>query len=62
MSAAIAFDTHRFVERLAEHGFSEAQAEALANAQVSLLDGNPATKVDVTAIQRGIETLRHDTT
>ena len=61
MSAAIAFDTRRFPERLAEHGFTEAQAEALANAQVGLLDGNPATRVDVAAIQRGIKALRQKT-
>ena len=41
MSEAIAFDTHRFVKRLTEHGFTEEQAEALANGQVALPNGNP---------------------
>ncbi len=44
MSGAIAFDTHRFVKRLTRNGFTEAQAEALADEQVALLNGNLATK------------------
>ena len=44
MSEPIAFDTHRFVKRLTENGFTEAQAEALADEQVSPLNGNLATK------------------
>ncbi len=44
MSEAIAFDTHRFVKRLTKTGFTEAQAEALADEQVTLLNGNLATK------------------
>ena len=31
MSEAIAFDTHRFVKRLTENGFTEKQAETLAD-------------------------------
>ena len=61
MSAAIAFDTHQFVKRLTEHGFTERQAEALANEQVALLNGNLATKADVATIQRDIEALRQKT-
>ena len=61
MSAAIAFDTHQFVKRLTEHGFTERQAEALANEQVALLNGNLATKADVATIQRDIEALRQET-
>ncbi len=44
MSEPIAFDTHRFVKRLTENGFTEAQAEALADEQVNLLNSNLATK------------------
>ena len=58
MSEAIAFDTHRFVKRLTEHGFTEEQAEALANGQVALLNGNLATKADVKAVRRDIDALR----
>ncbi len=54
MSDAIAFDTHKFVKHLTEKGFTEEQAEALANEQVNLLNGNLATKT-------GFETLRQAT-
>ncbi len=47
MSEAIAFDTHRFVKRLVETGFTEVQAEVLADEQVNLLNGNLATKKDL---------------
>ncbi len=54
MSDAIAFDTHRFVKRLTDGGFTEKQAEILAEEQVSLLNANLATKID-------IERLRQET-
>ena len=68
MSEAIAFDTHRFVKRLTENGFTEQQAEVLADEQVQLLNTNLATQADVAAIhqdiaevQRDIEVLRQET-
>ncbi len=61
MSDAIAFDTHKFVKHLTEKGFTEEQAEALANEQVNLLNGNLATKTDIVIIQRDIEALRQET-
>lgn len=48
---AIAFDTHRFVKRLTECGFTERQAETLAEEHVALLNGNLATKADVAAVR-----------
>ncbi len=54
MTEAIAFDTHRFVKRLTGSGFTELQAETLAEEQVALLNTNLATKVD-------IEILRQET-
>lgn len=42
MSDAIAFDTHKFVKHLTEKGFTEEQAEALANL---------ATKTDLEALK-----------
>ncbi|MCY4440589.1 MAG: hypothetical protein OXE53_10325 [Deltaproteobacteria bacterium] len=43
MAATIAFDTHRFVKRLTESGFTEKQAEE----HVALLNANHlATNVD----------------
>ena len=68
MAEAIAFDTHRFVKHLTENGFTEQQAEVLADEQVSLLNSNLATQADIAAIQRDIagvqreiEVLRHET-
>jgi len=54
MTEAIAFDTHRFVKRLTDCGFTEKQAETLAEEHVALLNSNLATKTD-------IETLRQET-
>ncbi len=58
MSEAIAFDTHRYVKRLTEHGFTEEQAEVLAEEQVALLNANLATKADIEAVRAEIEALR----
>ncbi len=40
---AFAFDTHKFVKNLTNKGFTEQQAEVLAEAQVSLLNSNLVT-------------------
>ena len=61
MSEAIAFDTHRFVKRLTEGGFTEQQAETLAEEQVALLNANLATTADIARIEAGIGTLRQET-
>ena len=55
MSAAIAFDTHRFVKTLTASGFTEAQAEALAHEQIHLLEANLATKSDIASIKADLE-------
>ena len=60
MSDAIAFDTHRFVKNLTESGFTEKQAEALANEQIQLLNSNLATKVDIAAVRADVEIVRTD--
>ena len=51
MSEAIAFDTHRFVKRLTESGFTEKQAETLADEHVALLNSNLATKADLASVK-----------
>ena len=61
MSEAIAFDTHRFVKHLTENGFTEQQAEVLADEQVHLLNSNLATQADIAIVQRDIEALRQET-
>ena len=60
MSEAIAFDTHRFVKRLTDCGFTEKQAETLADEHVALLNANLATKADVAAVEAGVESLRQE--
>lgn len=68
MAEAIAFDTHRFVKRLTESGFTEKQAETLAEEHVALLNANLATKGDIAAVKADIarveastEALRQET-
>ena len=64
MTGAIAFDTHRFVKNLTASGFTEAQAEALAEEQVHLLNSNLAIMADISAVesnlQAEIQTVRTD--
>ena len=55
MNAAIVFDSHRFVRNLTASGFTERQAEALANEQVQLLNGNLVTKTDLASVQTNLE-------
>ncbi len=62
MTEAIAFDTHRFVKRLTESGFTVKQAETLAEEHVALLNANLATKADIARIEAGMEALRQETT
>ena len=47
MTEPVAFDTHKFVKRLTENGFTQQQAEVLADEQVNLLNSNLATKADI---------------
>ncbi|MCY4167037.1 MAG: hypothetical protein OXE82_02020 [Rhodobacter sp.] len=58
MSEAIAFDTHRFVKRLTDSGFTERQAETLAEEHVALLNGNLATRFDVERVRVDVERVR----
>ena len=68
MTEPIAFDTHRFVKRLTGSGFTEQQAETLADEHVALLSANLATKADVARIEEriarieaGMDALRQET-
>ena len=47
----VTFDTHRFVKKLTACGFTERQAEVLAEEQVNLLESNLATKTDLIAVK-----------
>lgn len=54
---AIAFDTLKFAKRLKEAGFTEQQAEALADAEAEFIEQNLATKLDIADIKRDIKEL-----
>ena len=60
-SEAINFDTHKFVKHLTENGFTEQQAEVLAEEQVNILNSNLATKADIEKTNANIESLRQET-
>jgi DNA-binding transcriptional MerR regulator len=53
--SAVAFDTLKFAKRLKEAGFTESQAEALASAQVDLIEANLATKSDMFGLKGDIK-------
>ncbi len=58
MGLAVEFDTHRFVKRLVGSGFTEVQAETLADEHVALLNSNLATKVDMAEVNARIEATK----
>ena len=53
--SAIAFDTHKYVKRLIAAGMPEAQAEAIADEQRSLIEDQLATKNDLKALEARLE-------
>ncbi len=55
---ALAFDTLKFPKRLKEAGFTEQQAEALAEAEAELFEAHLASKQDVANLQKSIEESR----
>lgn len=62
--SAKTFDTLKFAKRLKEAGFTEQQAEALADAEAEFIEQNLATKRDIADLKRDIKelevTLRSD--
>ncbi len=60
--AAITFDTHEFVKKLKAAGFSESQAEAVAEAQrdslAQALDSQLATKTDISRLE--LKLIEHE--
>ena len=60
--AAITFDTHEFVKKLKGAGFSESQAEAVAEAQrdslAQALDSHLATKTDISRLE--LKLIEHE--
>ena len=57
----ITFDTHAFVKKLKDAGFSETQAEAVSEAQrdslSQALDNQLATKADIIRLENKLEHL-----
>ncbi len=62
MSEAIQFDTHKFIKHMTKVGFTEEQAEVIANQQINLINSNLATKENIEQLRletkTGIEQLR----
>lgn len=52
---AITFDTYAFVKHLTASGFSEQQAEALAQEQLRLVEDKLATKQDLFTLRKNLE-------
>lgn len=52
MSETIHFDTHRFIKRMTEAGMAEQTAEALADEQMRLIQGELATKQDIKQLEQ----------
>ena len=52
----LAFNTHRFVKNLTGAGFTEQQAEILADEQVNLINNNLATGTDIAEAESRLET------
>lgn len=54
MSETMHFDTHRFVKRMTKAGMAEPTAEALADEQMALINGELATKRDIAEVHQRI--------
>ena len=57
----MAFDTHAYVKKLQEAGFTAQQAEAQVEMVVAVVEGNLATKQDIELVRHDIELVRRDT-
>ena len=55
--SALALDTHAYIKKLEAAGFTEQQAEVLAETQANLLTNQLATKSDIETVQRGMKEL-----
>ena len=55
--SALALDTHAYIKKLEAAGFTEQQAEVLAETQANLLTNQLATKADIETVQRDMKEL-----
>ena len=54
------FDTHQFIKRMTDAGFTPTQAEALCDERIKLINNNLATNQDTPALKQDIQDLRGD--
>ena len=52
------FDTHQFIKRMTDAGFTPTQAEALCDERIKLINNNLATNQDIPASKRDFQELR----
>ncbi len=57
MTLAIPFDTLVYAKKLKSVGFTEAQAETLAESQAQLIESRLATKEDIELVRRDMKEL-----
>ncbi|MBF8274306.1 MAG: hypothetical protein HW380_3411 [Magnetococcales bacterium] len=55
MAHAIAFDTLAYTKKMKAAGFTNEQAEALAQSQAELIEERLATKQDLVALRRDLQ-------
>jgi hypothetical protein len=58
--SALAFDTHAYVKKLEAAGFTEHQAEVLAETQAELINDQLASKLDIENVRSDIENVRNE--
>ena len=58
--ATVIFDTHQFIKRMTDAGFTPTQAEALCDERIKLINNNLATKQDIESIKPDIERIKLD--
>ena len=60
MNQVVIFDTHQTIKHFIKAGFTELQAEVMAEEQKKLLEKNLATKQDLAEVNFKIENLRRE--
>ena len=54
------FDTHQFIKRMTDAGFTPTQAEALCDERIKLINNNLATKQDIQELRLDVEKWKLD--
>ena len=60
MEGTVIFDTHKVVKKFVSVGFTENQAETIAEEQKSIIESNLANKQDIIEIKKEIELVKKD--